>query len=584
MSQIPTMPTPPATLPADDRSPSARAAALEAARVAYPFSWDVYPGLAMAGSHPKEDAAPPGWSQIVDEALKAVVQNDLRADDSRGSAKALGARASELWGAARELLHGEVHEAFNDIAGLLLGGDLQGQALSVDDYNVFFRTLPLPEAAKQQDDLSFSRRWLMGSNPESLQRVSELDGSFPLTQAHMPAGDTLEAVLAEGRLYTVDYSMLDGLPPNLLRERPIHAAPARGMLVRERTSKIPRLCAIQLAPTPGPSAPIFTPRDGWGWRIARTHLAVADTICGALWFHHARTHLVAEPMLVAAHRSLAPSHPLMILLRQHALGTLYINEVGSHSVFAPHGLLDWFVGLSRDGVRELARRSVYSFRFDESYLPRRLEARGVLDPELAFPFRDDALLVWGALRRWISAYLAVYYPTDAAVAGDVELTSWVLAASAPDGGGIRGLGGPPRTREALGELVTQLVFAGSALHAAMNFPVAEELTVIPSSPFGAWEPPPTRTEGWTERDLLRMLPPLDAAQRQFDTALLLGMSRVGRLGDYPADAFGDPRVAPLLERFRRDLGAVEQTIGQRNTTRPPYVHMLPSRIPPGINI
>ena len=89
---------------------------------------------------------------------------------------------------------------------------------------------------------------------------------------------------------------------------------------------------------------------------------------------------------------------------------------------------------------------------------------------------------------------------------------------------------------------------------------------------------------WTERDLLRMLPPLDAAQRQFDTALLLGMSRVGKLGDYPADAFVDPRVTPLLERFRRDLGAVEQTIHQRNTARPPYVHMLPSRIPPGINI
>jgi arachidonate 15-lipoxygenase len=572
------------TLPAEDRTPSARAAALETARKAYPFSGEVYPGLAMAGSHPKEDGAPPGWSEIVDHALKVVVQNDLRADDSRGSAWALGARAAELWGVARELLHGEVREAFNDVAALLLGGDLRGDAVSVDDYNVFFRTIPLPEAAKHDDDLFFSRRWLMGSNPESLQLVTELDDSFPVTQEHLSAGDDLQAALAEGRLYTVDYSMLEGLPPNLLRERPIHAAPARGMLVRARDSSVPRLFAIQLAPTPGPAAPIFTPRDGWGWRIARTHLAAADTICGALWFHHARTHLVAEPLLVAAHRSLAPGHPLMILLQQHALGTLYINEVGSHSVFAPHGLLDWFVGLSRDGVRELARRSIYNFRFDESYLPRRLAARGVLDPALAFPFRDDGMLVWHALRRWLSAYLSLYYPTDEAVAGDVELASWILAAGSPDGGGIQGLGGPPRSREALTDFVTQLVFAGSALHAAMNFPVAEELTVIPSSPFGAWEPVPTRTDGWTERDLLRMLPPLDAAQRQFDTALLLGMSRVGKLGDYPATAFLDPRVAPLLDRFRRDLAAVEQTITQRNLTRPPYVHMLPSRIPPGINI
>lgn len=573
----------PPSLPQDDPAPVARAAALEAARAAYRFGYDVYPGLAMSAERPKADTTPPNWSATVDHALELVVANDVRADrDVSG----LRARIPELWQAVRDLVRDGAREAFNDLSSLALGGTERGEATSAAAFDTFFRTLPVPPASTALwDDVAFSRRWLAGSNPESLEGVTALDPSFPVTDAHLATvggDDTLAAALAEGRLYTVDYRMLDGLPPNRLHAREITVAPARGMLVRPRDQGVPRLFAIQLAAETGPSAPIFTPADGWGWRIARTHLAAADTLCGAIWFHHARTHLVAEPLIVAAHRSLAPTHPLMILLAQHAKGTLYINEVGSHSVFAPHGLLDWFTGTSRDGVRELSRRSVHTFDFGASTFPDRLAARRVTDPALAFPFRDDGLLVWGAMRRWIDRYVRSYYPSDAAVRADGELAGWVLTAGSVDGGGVRGLGAGPATIDALVTLVTQLVFAGSAVHAAMNFPVADELTVIPASPFGAWAAPPTRTGGWTEQDWLAMLPPMDAAQRQFDTALLLGLSRVGSLGDY--DPFDDPRAAAAASTYRAELAQVEAEIAARNATRDPYVHLLPSRIPPGINI
>lgn len=572
----------PPILPQDDPAPVARAAALAAARSAYRYSYDVYPGLAMSAERPKEDGTPPNWSATVDKALETVVTNDIKAD--RGLT-GLTARAPEVWQAMRDLVRDGVREAFNDLTSLALGGTERGQAKSAAEFDTFFRTIPVPSAAERLwDDRAFSRRWLAGANPESLERVTAFDPSFPVTDAHLATvgGGSLAEALAEGRLYAVDYRMLDGLPANQLHAKPIVVTPARGMLVRPADSGVPVLFAIQLAAETGPDAPIFTPADGWGWRIARTHLAAADTLCGAIWFHHARTHLVAEPLLVAARRSLAPNHPLMVLLAQHAKGTLYINEVGAHSVFAPHGLLDWFTGTSRDGVRELSRRSVHTFDFSASRFPDRLAARGVTDPALAFPYRDDGLLVWGALRGWIARYVGLYYASDAAVAGDTELAAWVLSAGAPDGGGISGLGGPPSTVEGLVDLVTQVIFSGSALHAAMNFPVADELTVIPASPFGAWDAPPTRTSGWTEQDWLRMLPPMDAAQRQFDTALLLGLSRVGSLGDY--DAFDDPRVAPLLSAYRAELAAVEAEIAARNALREPYVHLLPSRIPPGINI
>ncbi len=43
-------------------------------------------------------------------------------------------------------------------------------------------------------------------------------------------------------------------------------------------------------------------------------------------------------------------------------------------------------------------------------------------------------------------------------------------------------------------------------------------------------------------------------------------------------------MAPLLARHRASLDGVEDRIASRNRERAPYVHLLPSRIPPGINI
>jgi hypothetical protein len=77
---------------------------------------------------------------------------------------------------------------------------------------------------------------------------------------------------------------------------------------------------------------------------------------------------------------------------------------------------------------------------------------------------------------------------------------------------------------------------------------------------------------------------MDQSQRQFGTALLLGEARYGQLGEYPAGTFEDPSVAPPLTSFRARLVDIERTIEARNTTRSPYIHMLPSRIAPSINI
>lgn len=45
-----------------------------------------------------------------------------------------------------------------------------------------------------------------------------------------------------------------------------------------------------------------------------------------MFVHLAQTHLVSEAFCLATQRTLAPSHPLHVLLAPHFEGTLFINE------------------------------------------------------------------------------------------------------------------------------------------------------------------------------------------------------------------------------------------------------------------
>jgi arachidonate 15-lipoxygenase len=580
------------SLPRHDPDPNLRSRTLEQKRKEYRITHAKYDGLCMLAELPAAERPPAEWSALLERALKDAVGSALRQDRDRGSlVGGLTARVRELRVVLSDLAGGR-EELVNDVTSILLGGALATEAASLDDYRSFFRTVPLPDWARAfPDGDHFSAKVVRGSNPESLERVRVLDPAFPVTDAHLAEvseGDSLRRALDEHRLYHCDYGMLADLPANELGGLRRQVFAPRVMYAVPRGGRSLRAFAIQIGRTPGPANPIFRRSDGVAWRIAEVHASAADTIAGALWFHHARTHLVTEPFAVAMHRHLAPSHPLHALLAPHVLGTLYINEIGWQTVFATHGLLDWFTGTPRDAVRALSRRSVESYRLDEQVLPDRLAARGVDDAEALpdFPWRDDVRPLWDALERWVGGYVDAYYPTDAEVAADRELQGFVAEVAAADGGAIAGLpeGGRFVTRRALRRTLTQVIYQVSALHSSMNFPVSEEMAFVPNSPFAVYAEPPRSVAEASEALYLRTLPPLDAAQRQFATAWLLGAARYGELGRYADGTFVDPVVAPLLARFRADLDAADAAATVRDATRTPYPWLRSRMVAPSINI
>jgi hypothetical protein len=69
---------------------------------------------------------------------------------------------------------------------------------------------------------------------------------------------------------------------------------------------------------------------------------------------------------------------------------------------------------------------------------------------------------------------------------------------------------------------------------------------------------------------------------QTDTVYQLAGVYHGRLGDYE---LGDPRAAQAVARFQAALREVEQDIAAAEATRAwSYPYLLPSKIPPSINI
>jgi arachidonate 15-lipoxygenase len=477
------------------------------------------------------------------------------------------------------------------------------QGTSLAEYEALFKTLPLPAIAREfMDDISFAHYRIAGPNPMLIRGIPELPSTLPLTDAQyrdvMGADDSLAAALAEHRVYLLDYRELDflaavpgqtgGAIKHVFAPIALFAIPKGG------TRFVP--VAIQCGQDPA-KHPLFFPAaqgsaKGWGWQMAKTVVQVAECNYHELFVHLARTHLVLEAFAVATHRCLAEAHPINILLVPHCIGTLFINNAAAKSLISPGSPIDDFFGAPIARSQQAAGSDRLGFDFYANMLPADLAARRVDNPAWLpeYPYRDDALLVWSAIRDWIEAYVGTYYPDDAAVTGDGELADWTASLIAD--GKIKGFT-PITSRTQLVDVLTMVVFTATAQHSAVNFPQKPLMTYAPAITGAGWQDAPARQDGHDERQWLAMFPPTNLALEQLNVLYLLGSVHFRALGDYRSNHFpylpwfedrAITRTDGPLDRFQRALREVQARIEARNTLRPPYPFLLPNGIPNSINI
>ncbi|QLE44179.1 lipoxygenase [Nostoc sp. C052] len=467
---------------------------------------------------------------------------------------------------------------------------------SLEDYNKLFIKIPLPEiSARFQEDLVFAYMQVAGPNPLMLQKVSEQEQLLQITneqyQQIIGTSDSLEVAKKEGRLYKADYSKLKNMENGNFPNRQKYIYSPLALFAVPPSSSSSR-SLIPVAIQYQPQDPVFTPLNGDNWAIAKSIVQMADSNYHELVSHLGRTHLFIEPFVIATKRRLPASHHLRILLEPHFEGTILINY-GAHKILiAPGREVDAILASKIESDRQLTVEAAqdYLHHFNDLIFPQILANRGVNNtsqlPE--YPYRDDGLLIWNAIHKWVRAYLSSYYTNEQQILADQALQNWAKELISEQGGRLQNFGedisGTIKTLDYLIDAVSTIIFIASAQHAAVNFPQSQLMTYAPAFPLAVYSPAPTNLD--QPGDFMRILPPLDQAKTQLKLTYLLGSVYYTQLGQYSNSYFkSKPELSSALLAFQNELKGIEQEINQKNSKRiMPYKFLLPSQIPQSINI
>ena len=488
----------------------------------------------------------------------------------------------------------------NDVGGLLdyfmpVPGGIKDRdrTSTLQAFRDIFEIIRPPDVVdRSESDEYFAEMMVAGPDPTRLTRLDAVPEKFPITTEHLQsvpelAHETLESALAAGRVYWVDHAPMSALDNGQHPQAPKYMYSPMVAFAVPRSGGPVRAFAIQCGQDSA-GREIYTPADGYSWKLAKNCVLVAHNTYHGEVTHLGRMHLISEAVLLAAVRNLASVHPVAVLLRRHFEGTASINKLAVELLIQPGRAVEYLIGSDLKSTYPWIADHRKNFSFTGNYLPAKLERSGTDGAAVLpyYPYRDDGLLVWTAIRRWADAFVDGYYRTDADVREDHELQAWAAEVASPDGGAVRDFGLTPgeiNDRTDLAEILTMVIWTAGPQHAAVNFTQLEHLSYLPANPLAGFTEEP-RGRDHTLDDWLANLPPLDVAVQQLCLMNFLGSVRSTTLGDYEDD-FKNTPVADGLRGFRLDLSAAEDEVTQRNRRRPhAYEYLRPSLIPNSTNI
>ena len=138
-----------------------------------------------------------------------------------------------------------------------------------------------------REDTEFGRQTLNGMNPVMVKQIREMPEKFPVTDSHLhwPEG-SLKAELDAGKMFMVDYKILEGIPTGEYDGKKLELAPAMGLFYQDQEDNFLPV-AIQLGQTHDKEAcPIWTPKD-----------SPEDWLLAKMWFRNADAQVLSEEYL-----------------------------------------------------------------------------------------------------------------------------------------------------------------------------------------------------------------------------------------------------------------------------------------------
>lgn len=475
----------------------------------------------------------------------------------------------------------------------------------LEDYEDFFNILRKPDIIKTyQTDTAFAEQRLSGANPLVISRFETMPKGIkiPLTELIKATASlfslddlSLEKEILEGHIFIADYTSLSFVQGGTYEKghkylpKPLAFFWWRKQGYSDRGKLVP----IAIILDNQPDSYIFTSLDKHlDWSIAKLCVQIADANHHEMSSHLGRTHLVMEPFAIVTARQLAENHPLGLLLRQHFRFMLTNNYLARKRLINERGYVDRLLAGTLPESLQITKDAYTSWNLKDFALSTEIKNRGMEDTEKLphYPYRDDGMLLWEAIKKFVTDYLTVFYPESEDIQNDQELQNWAKELVADDGGKVKGMPDKINSIEDLIEIVTTIIFICGPQHSAVNFPQYEYLAFVPNMPLAAYQKIPTKKKEIQDKEsLMQFLPPQQRTADQLELMYILSNYRYDRLGYYDEKfnkIFEDNKeIKEIITKFKQDLNQAEIEIDSNNKSRIiPYRFLKPSLVLNSISI
>ncbi|MFS8005694.1 putative linoleate 13S-lipoxygenase [Helianthus anomalus] len=463
-------------------------------------------------------------------------------------------------------------------------------------------------------DEEFCRQMLAGLNPCSIQLVTEwplmskLDPEIygpaesaitkEIVEEEIKGFMTFEEALAEKKLFMLDYH--DLLLPYVNKTRDLKGTSLYGSrtLMFLTPAGTLRPLAIELTRPPSDGKPqwkhVYTPAwdatGAWLWKLAKAHVLAHDSGYHQLVSHWLRTHCVTEPYIIATNRQLSQMHPIRRLLLPHFLYTMQINSLARLLLINAGGIIESTFSPGKYCMQICSDAYDQLWRFDHEALPADLISRGmaVEDPTAPhgvkltiedYPFANDGLLIYDAIKQWATSYVNHYYPQANLVESDEELQAWWNEIRTVGHGDKKDEPWWPqlKTKDDLIEIASTIMWVTSGHHSAVNFGQYDFAGYFPNRPTISRTKMPNEDptdEDWQsfikrpEDALLKCFPSQIQATQVMSVLDVLSSHSpeeeyIG--GNIEAAWEAEPAIKSAFEEFRERLNELEAIIDSRNT-------------------
>ncbi len=433
------------------------------------------------------------------------------------------------------------------------------------------------------------RNW--GCNPQALKRIGALPSGMALTDTDvvnvLGDGNSIADLIQKKRLYLIEYPELAHIKKgNVWKGSAMSVKAPRAVFAWDTEGRRLRCLGIQVRPDQ--KGRIFKSNDPKNeWLAAKIAVQCADATHQELGTHFAWTHTVMIPFAVSTRRQLAVEHPIHIMLDPHLTYYLFDNELGRTAFVNPGGPVDRMMGGTLEESIGVAAELYHKWNLFDSAHPSDLARRGVDDPSILpdYPFRDDGLLIWDALGRYVRNYIDIYYPDDVAVQADPELQAWAYEIASTDeneqGGKVKGMPSSIDDKTQLSEILRLAIWTMAPLHSMLNFSQWDYI-YAPNMPYALYDE--ISEEGpVSDEDIMKILPPYSQAAFQLKWNKILTSYHYDKFANYRTP-FEDEMAQRVLKKFQDELIEIEIEIDLRETKRTiKFPYFKPSRCINSIN-